>query len=76
MSIVVLIGLKNFLLPHSTSSFPVDSTAEEDHRMDWLKRVGIMEDTNGRFNYAKNIEFMSMQMSKLFNICKIGGFDT
>ena len=62
MSIVVLIGLKTFILPHSTLSFPQNSADEEDHRMDWLKRVGIFEDTNGRFNNAKNIEFMSMQM--------------
>ena len=62
MSIFVLIGLKTFILPHSTLSFPLNSTDEEDHRMDWLKRVGIIEDTNGRFNNAKNIEFMSMQM--------------
>ena len=49
---------KNFL-PHSTLSFPMDSTAEEDHRMDWLKCVCIMEHTNGRFNNAKHIEIMS-----------------
>ena len=40
----------------------MDSTAEEVHRMDWLKSVCIMEHTNGRFNNAKNIGIMSMQM--------------
>ena len=40
----------------------MDSTAEEDHRMDRLKCDGIMKDTKGRFNYVKNVEFISMQM--------------
>ncbi len=40
----------------------MDSKAEEDHRKDWLKYVGIMKEKKRRFNYAKNVEFMSMQM--------------
>ena len=42
--------------------FFTDSTDEEDHRMDWLKCVGIMTDRKGRFNYVKNVKFISMQM--------------
>ena len=54
----------------------MDSTDEEDHRMDWLKCVGIMKDTKGRFNYAKYVEFIPMQMYVFIQSLLKEGFDT
>ena len=44
----------------------MESTAEEDRTLEQLKCVGIMKNTKERFNYAKNVEFMSMQMYVFF----------
>ena len=56
--------------------FSYGQSAEDDHRMDRLKCVGIMKDTKGRFNYAKNVEFIPMQMYEFIQSLLIEGFDT